>query len=300
MRLTFLLGEIRTGLRRNVSMTVSVILVTMVSMYLLGLGLLAQKQAETMKGYWYDRVQVSIYLCNETTLAPNCQGQAATAEQKETLKAQLEAMAEVKTVYVESEQEAFDRFTEQFRNSPFTGTLRVGDLPSSFRVQLNDPSKYAVVVSQFEGAPGVASVQDQERVLKKFFTIINYVTLFSVLIAGLMVIAAVLLMATTIRQSAHSRRREIGIMKLVGANNFTIRFPFIVETVLAGVIGAAMAVGLLWATVHWIFTRLHEVILDQALVGESDVWTIAPIMVGGVIVLSVLTAYITLWRYLRV
>ncbi|MBC7310398.1 MAG: FtsX-like permease family protein [Actinomycetales bacterium] len=297
----FLLQEIWTGIRRNLSMTVSVVLVTMVSMYLLGLGLLAQTQADTMKGYWYDRVQVSIYLCTDTSLRPNCTSGAVTEEQKETLLAQLNALPEVQQVFYESEEEAYDRFQEQFRNSPLAGNIEIGDIPQSFRVQLEDPSKFGVVVSQFEGAPGVADIQDQERVLNRFFTVINYITLFSVLLAALMVLAAVLLMATTIRQAAFARRREIGIMRLVGASNFTIRLPFVIETVIAAVLGALLAFGLLFATVHYIFNRfLNRVVLDQALIGDSDVLAVAPLMFAGVVVLAVLTSTVTLWRYLRV
>lgn len=298
---SFLFQEIWTGIRRNLSMTVSVILVTMVSMYLLGLGLLAQRQADTMKGYWYDRVQVSMYLCTENSTRPNCAEGGVTEAQKETLLAQLKALPEVQEVFYESEEEAYSRFQEQFPNSPLAGSLEVGDIPQSYRVQLKDPSKFQVVVSQFEGAPGVADIQDQERVLKRFFTVINYITLFSVLLAALMVFAAILLMATTIRQSAFSRRREIGIMRLVGASNFTIRLPFIVETVIAALVGALFAFGLLWATVHYIFTRfLNQVVLDQALIGDSDVFAVVPVMALGVIGLAVLTSSVTLWRYLRV
>jgi cell division transport system permease protein len=297
----FLLNEIWNGIRRNLSMTVSVVLVTMVSMYLLGLGLLAQRQADTMKGYWYDRVQVSIYLCTENSSRPNCSSGAVTEEQRETLQAQIEALPEVQQVFYESEEEAYARFQEQFRNSPLAGNIEIGDIPQSFRVQLEDPSRFGVVVSQFEGAPGVAYVQDQERVLNRFFTVINYITLFSVLLAALMVFAAVLLMATTIRQAAFSRRREIGIMRLVGASSFTIRLPFVVETLIAALLGALLAFGLLWATVHYIFSRfLNQVVLDQALIGDSDVFAVTPFMFAGVVVLAGFTSTITLWRYLRV
>lgn len=297
----FLLDEIWNGIRRNLSMTVSVVLVTMVSMYLLGLGLLAQRQADTMKGYWYDRVQVSIYLCTDNSSRPNCGSGAVTDEQKENLQTQLEALPEVQQVFYESEEEAYSRFQEQFRNSPLAGNIEVGDIPQSYRVQLKDPTKFGVVVSQFEGAPGVAYVQDQERVLNRFFTVINYITLFSVLLAALMVLAAVLLMATTIRQAAFSRRREIGIMRLVGASSFTIRFPFIIETLIAALLGALLAFGLLWATVHYIFSRfLNQVVLDQALIGDSDVFAVAPLMMLGVVGLAVLTSGVTLWRYLRI
>lgn len=302
MRLQFMLSEIWIGLRGNLSMAISVVLVTMVSMYLLGLGLLAQRQADTFKGYWYDRVQVTIFLCTEDSAEPSCGREAATEQQREAIRAQLEAMRPlVKRVYYESEQVAYDRFQEQFRNSPLAGNVRVGDIPQNFRVQLSDPTKFEVVVSSFQGAPGVGAVQDQKKVLDKFFTGINMITIFSFILAGLMVLCAVLLMATTIRQAAFSRRRETGIMKLVGASNFTIRVPFIMETVIAALVGAALATGLLWATAHYGFNRyLNRLILDQAFIGVSDVWAITPWMVVGVTVLAVATSWVTLWRYLRV
>lgn len=301
MKAGFIAGEVWSGLRRNLSMALSVILVTMVSMFLLGMGLLAQRQADTMKGYWYDRIQVSIYLCADNSSQPNCQGQAATEAQQESIENQLKAMPEVKQVFHESEAEAFDRFKEQFRNSPITGNVQLGDIPQSFRVQLKDPTKFAVVTSQFERAPGVASVQDQEKVLKRFFQIINWITVFSVFLAGLMVICATLLMATTIRQAAFIRRREIGIMRLVGASNWTIRMPFIIEMLVVAALGVGLAVGMLWLGLRLIFNLgFNQVVLNKALIGANDVWALTPWLFGGVIVIAVLTSVVTLRRYLRV
>ena len=114
MRLQFMLSEIWTGLRRNLSIAVSVMLVTTVSLYLLGLGLLLQREVDTLKGFWYDRIQVSIFMCGEDSAEPNCAGRAVTAEQRTALNDQLEAMKPlVKNVYFESEQQAYDRFQEQ-------------------------------------------------------------------------------------------------------------------------------------------------------------------------------------------
>lgn len=301
MQPRFLATEVGSGLRRNVSMAVSVILVTMVSMFLLGLGLLAQRQADTMKGYWYDRIQVSIYLCTVNSLQPNCENRAVTESEKASIQRQLEALPEVKAVFYESEQDAYERFKEQFRNSPISGNVQVGDIPQSLRVQLDDPTKYAVVTDQFEGAPGVATVQDQEKVLSKFFSIIRYVTIFAVVLAGLMAACAALLMATTIRQAAFIRRREIGIMRLVGASNWTIRMPFIAEMVIVSAVGVALAVGLLVALTQYVFNEgFIQIALSQAFVGTSDVWLIAPWMFVGVTSIAVLTSVVTLRRYLRV
>ena len=301
MQARFLASEVGSGLRRNMSMAISVVLVTMVSIFLLGLGLLAQRQADTMKGYWYDRIQISIYLCTATALQPNCEGTPVTDAQRQTLEQQLKALPEVKEVFYESEQEAYDRFKEQFRNSPIAGNVEVGDIPQSLRVQLNDPNQYANVTSQFEDAPGVATVQNQEKVLEKFFAIIRAITIFAVALAALMAACAALLMATTIRQAAFTRRREIGIMRLVGASNWTIRMPFVSEMVIVSLVGALIAIALLVALTQYVFTEgASQIALAQAFIGPSDVWLLVPWLVGGVLAVAVLTSLVTLRRYLRV
>ncbi len=302
MRITFLLGEIGNGLRRNVSMVVSVVLVTMISMYLLGLGLLAQRQVDTMKDYWYDRVQVSVFLCVDKSLYPNCAEKATTEAQRAEVKAQLEQMKPtVKDVYYESQTEAYQRFRDQFRNSPLGEQATERAFADSFRVSLADPSKYDVIASSFQGAPGVGKVQDQKQLLDKFFSFMNVVSWSAIALAVLMVICATLLMATTIRQTAFSRRRETGIMRLVGASNFTIQFPFVMETVVSAIIGAGLAMGLLWATVRYgISGYLSNAMLDTAFIGVPDVLLITPWVVGGVVLLAVFTSGFTLRRYLRV
>jgi cell division transport system permease protein len=301
MRLQFMLSEIAIGLRRNLSIAVSVMLVTMVSVYLMGIGFLAQGQVDTLKGYWYDRIQVSIFMCGKDSLDVNCDGKAVTDEQRNALRSQLDEMKPlVKNIYFESEQQAFDRFKEQYRNSPLSDYLQVGDIPQNFRVQLSDPKKYDVVVSAFEGAPGVGRVQDQQKTLDKLFTVMNVVTVGSLFLAGLMVLCSILLMATTIRQAAFSRRRETGIMKLVGASNFTIRLPFVMETVLAALTGTGLAIVGLWVTADSLLPRVSAVLRDAPLVGTTDIWMAAPWLIGFMLVVSVLTSWATLRRYLRV
>ena len=301
MRIQFILSEIWIGLRRNLSIAISVMLVTMVSVYLMGIGFLAQGQVDTLKGYWYDRIQVSIFMCGKDSLDVNCDGKAVTDEQRDALRSQLDEMKPlVKNVYYESEQQAFDRFKEQYRNSPLSDYLQVGDIPQNFRVQLSDPKKYEVVVSAFEGAPGVGRVQDQQKTLDKLFKVMNVVTIGSLFLAGLMVLCSILLMATTIRQAAFSRRRETGIMKLVGASNFTIRLPFVMETVLAALTGTGLAIAGLWVTADSLLPRVSAVLQDAPLVGAHDIWFVAPWLVGFMLVVSVLTSWATLRRYLRV
>ncbi|GAA1252163.1 FtsX-like permease family protein [Janibacter melonis] len=302
MRPTNVLVDAWQGLRRNKSIAISVVLVTMISMYLLGVGVLAQRQVTTMKGYWYDRVQVSIYLCTDSSSQPNCAEGAVTDEQRETIEAQLEESRPlVKEVYFESEQEAYDRFREDYKNSPLSKNIRVGDIPPSYRVQLSDPEQYETVASAFENAPGVASVPDLRQVFSKLFQAINIASAVMVALSLLTLVSAVLLMATTIRQAAFTRRREIAIMKLVGASNSTIRTPFIIETLVAGLVGTGLAVGMLWFSAWSLFDEyLIQETTGTALISSSEVLVIAPALFGLVGVLAIGTSTITLWRYLRV
>ena len=302
MRPTNILVDAWQGLSRNKSIAISVVLVTMISMYLLGVGVLAQRQVQTMKGHWYDRVQVSIYLCTETSSQPNCSQGAATEEQRATIEAQLEESKPlVKEVYFETEQEAFDRFREDYENSPLSKNIRVGDIPPSYRVQLSDPEQYETIASAFENAPGVASVPDLRKVFSSLFQAINIATAVMVALALLTLVSAVLLMATTIRQAAYTRRREIAIMKLVGASNSTIRTPFILETLIAGIVGTLLAIGLLWFSAWSLFDEyLIQESSGTAFISSAEVLVIAPFLLVLVAVLAIATSTVTLWRYLRV
>jgi len=300
MRLQFILSEIWIGLRRNLSMAISVALVTMVSVLFLGLGVLTQLQVQTMKDYWYDRVQVSIFLCTAKSDLPNCSAGAVTDPQRKQIRSQLDAMRPlVKDVFPESQQEAYNRLKEQYKDSPSYRDIKPEQMPESFRVQLSDPTKYDVITSSFIGSPGVGDIQDQRRILDPLFNVLRGLSLGALALAGLMVLCSVLLVATTIRQTAFSRRRETGIMRLVGASAFIIQLPFILETLVATIVGSALATGLLWAIVHHGIGYLAEK-LPINFITTADVWMVTPWLVAAASALAILTAWFTLRRYLRV
>jgi len=173
-------------------------------------------------------------------------------------------------------------------------------MPESFRVQLSDPTKYDVITSSFIGAPGVGDVQDQRRILDPLFNVLRGLSFGALAVAGLMVLCSVLLVATTIRQTAFSRRRETGIMRLVGASAFIIQLPFILETLVATMVGSALAIGLLWALVRYGIGYLDRTVQGTTFVGSSDVWMMTPGLVGIAALLAILTAWVPLRRYLRV
>ena len=300
MRLQFILSEIGNGLRRNMSMAISVALVTMVSVLFLGLGVLTQRQVDTMKDYWYDRVQVSIFLCTAKSDLPNCSTGAVTDVQRREIRSQLGAMRPlVKNVFPESQQQAYNRLKEQYQDSPTYRDIKPSQMPESFRVQLSNPTKYDVITSSFKGAPGVGDVQDQRRILDPLFNVLRGLSFGALALAALMVLCSVLLVATTIRQMAFSRRRETGIMRLVGASAFVIQLPFILETLIATVVGSALAIGVLWALVGYGIGYLGTE-LPINFITTADVWTVTPWLVATAAGLAILTAWLTLRRYLKV
>jgi cell division transport system permease protein len=296
------MGEVATGIRRNLTMSVAVVITVAVSLALFGAGLLVRSQVDLMKDYWYDKVQVSIYLCGSSSEVLSCAQGPVTQAQREEIRGDLESLKPlVEEVFYESSAEAYERFREQFRDAPILSNISPEQMPESFRVKLSDPTKYDVVASAFIGRPGIDSVNDQRRVLDTLFAILNGLQTGALVIAAMMLLATVLLVANTIRVAAFSRRRETGIMRLVGASNFYIQLPFLLEAALAATVGAAIAIGLL--------AMLKAVLVDGILtpsfqftnfVGWDSVAQVSTIVFVTGVVLASLAAMITLRRYLRV
>jgi len=301
MRAQFVLSEIGIGLRRNLTMTVAVVVTVAISLALFGSGLLIRAQVEAMKDFWYDKVEVSVYLCGEASQSRTC-ASAVTADQRRELQADLEAMPEVQTVYYESQEEAYKQFREQFKDSPdLVENVTAEALPESFRVKLKDPTQFAVVAEAFASRPGVEEVQDQKALLEGFFNVLNKLQLIALIIAGVQVVAAVLLISNTIRVAAYSRRRETGIMRLVGASNLYIQLPFLLEGVLAGLVGAGLAAAALVAVkIFLVDGQLRPSFPVIAFIGWDDVLAILPLLFLTGVLLAGLASFVTLRRHLRV
>lgn len=310
MRLSFVLGEIFTGLRRNLSMVLSVILVTFVSLSFVGASGLLQSQVNQMKDYWYDKVQVAIFLCNSTSVSSNCpvgsEGQPAevTDAQRDHLEELLtspQMKPYVDSFTYESPKEAFEHFQDQFANSDIASSVTEEQLPGSFRVKLVDPEKYPVINEQFSSQPGVDSVADQRDYLDTVFKLINVASVVAIVIAVVMLVCAVLMIATTIRLSAFSRRRETGIMRLVGASRTVIQLPFVLEGVIAAAIGAILSSAVLWVVLQFVVQdRLAPANPGVAFIGVEQMWWVAPVLIAIGVVLAGLCSVLTLRRYLKI
>jgi cell division transport system permease protein len=302
MRARLILTEVGIGLRRNLTMTVALVITFAVSLGLLGGALLVRDQVDVMKDYWYDKVQVSIFLCTKNSDAASCAGGTVTQAQKEQIQADLaELKPLVQEVFYESSADAYARFKEQFQNSPIAQNASPDALPESFRVKLSDPAQYKVVADAFTGRPGVDNVVDQRSLLDKFFQVLGGLQKLALLIAASMILVTVLLIANAMRVAAFNRRRETGIMRLVGASDFYIQMPFLLEASVGAAAGAAVAslslVGVKALLVDRVLTPQFTI---TPFFGWDAVASASLLLFVLGIVLAVVTAFFTLRRYLRV
>lgn len=304
MRFGLILGEVAQGFRRNLSMVVSVVLVTFISLTFFGTAILLQFQISQMKGYWYDRAEVAIYFCVEISTAENCNGAAATKAEVAAVEAELNSATispYIEGYEFETQQQAYENALIQFEGTSVASLMTPDIFSEAFRVNLVNPDQAEIISDQFSPMPGVEQVEDQRTYLEPIFAIINAISFTAIGIAVLMLIAAVLLIATTIRLSAFSRRREISIMRLVGASNRFIQTPFILEGVLAALIGAALA-GVAVVLLVQFFVRgyLVDAIPTFGFVGVDDALLVVPILLAVGALLAALSASAAIRRYLKV
>ncbi len=298
-----MLAEAANGLRRNATMVVSVVLVTFVSLTFVGTAALLQLQIAQMKNYWYDRAQVAVYLCTAVSTAPGCLDGEATPDQKALIENQLrsETLSPfIDEYYFEDRDQAFENFQQQFEGTPAADYVTPDVLNETFWVNLVDPSQSDVIVESLAGTSGVEQVVDQRRYLDQIFDVLNAASYSAVAVAGIMLVAAALLIATTIRLSAFSRRKELGIMRLVGASNRFIQTPFVLEGVFAGLIGSLLAGGAVVAIVVFFVQGYLVDALSFTFVGLNDALLVVPLLVGVGVLLAAFSAAVAIRRYLRV
>ncbi len=302
MRVQFVLQEVWTGLRRNLTMTIALIVVVAISLSLLGTGLLFVKQVDNTRTYWQGKVQLSIYLCTTTSVSQQCrQNGPATAAEKAQIYQDLKRLSQVQAVYYESQQQAYAHFKQDFSRDPaFTNLVSKSEIPDSFQVRLrNAQTDFAIVAGTVQGRPGVDQVVNDASILSKFYKLLDGARNAVVIIAIILIIAAILLVANTIRLSAFNRRRETSIMRLVGASNFYVQLPFLVEGVIAGLAGWLVAAGLLVAVKTLGLDTLQQYFPYNVQLSAGDlVEVIILAMVGGVLLCGG-TSFLTLRRYLR-
>jgi cell division transport system permease protein len=293
MRVNFVLSEVATGLRRNLTMTVAMILTTAISLGLMGTGLLIWHMIDDMKAIYYDKVQVAIFLSD-----------GVTDEQRSAIEAQLKDSPEVKSYLYESKDEAFKRFQQQFSQQPDLIQNTPADaLPESFRVELKNPERYPVIAQEFpNGQNGVDKVKDEGDFLDKLFSLLNGARNATIAVAVVQALAALLLISNTIQLAAFNRRNETNIMRLVGASRWYTQLPFILEAAAAGLVGGLLAVvGLVLTKVLFVDHTLAGPIKAGIITGINwgEIASTGAIITAAGVGLAGLASYVTLRLYVR-
>src|SRR5919109_3909926 len=231
-RLSYYFNETVNGLRRHGLMVFAAVSTVFISLFLFGGAYLITREVNLVVDFTTEKVEVAVYLSDTISLAD-----------QNRLQQMIQQMPEVSSVRYESKQQAYERFKHIFSNQPaLTQNVSANALPASFRVKLKDPSKYDVVAARLQGQPGIDQVVDQRGLLKRVFAVADILRAGALVAAAVVLLSAAGLIGNTVRMAVFSRRREIGIMRLVGATNWFIRIPFIIEAITQSLIGAGAAI----------------------------------------------------------
>jgi cell division transport system permease protein len=303
MRAQFVLSEVWIGLRRNLTMTIALVVVVAISLSLLGTGLLFVKQVDNTRSYWQSRVQLSVYLCTSEAISSNCaKNGAVTGSEVASIEQTLKSLPEVTSVTFLSQPQAVALFKQEFADSPtLVRYTSPSEIPSSFEIRLQNTQADAVsVTNSVDGLAGVAQVVDDASILNNFYKLLDGARTAVVIIAIFLLVAAILLVANTIRLSAFNRRRETSIMRLVGASNFYVQLPFLVEGMIAGLLGWLISAGLLVAVKALWLNGLQSYFPYGVTLTTTDLVEVIIIaLITGLLICGA-TSFLTLRRYLRV
>ena len=305
MTFRYVFSEAGLGLRRNLSMAISLVVTIFVSLTLVGLGLLVSAQAHRTEESLGSQLTIQAYLCNDLSLSTNCSKQNVTPTQKQAIIGVLKSNSQVKSFQWQSKQQAYDLFRKIYASDKSEAAsyaaVTPADMQESYIITLKDPRQYKDVESQLTGMPGVDSVHDLHNQLGALYKVLSFLKWGAIGIASLLLIAAIFQVVNTIRLATMARRREIAIMRLVGASSLYISLPFLMEILVAAVVGLALAGGAVAAFTQFVVydqLRAHSNFVTW--VNWSDfantfVW----LAVLGV-VLTMLPTLVVTRKYLRV
>ncbi|SEH89417.1 cell division protein FtsX [Mycolicibacterium rutilum] len=297
MRFGFLINEVLTGFRRNVTMTVAMILTTAISIGLFGGGLLVVRLADQSRNIYLDRVESQVFLTNDVSANdPSCDADPCKA-----LRQQIEDRDDVRSVRFLNRDEAYDDAITKFPQ--YKDVAGRDAFPASFIVKLNNPEQHKDFDQAMVGQPGVLNVLNQKDLIDRLFAVLDGISNAAFAVALVQAIGAVLLIANMVQVAAYTRRTEIGIMRLVGASRWYTQLPFLVEAMLAALIGVVIAiVGLIVVRALFLENALNQFYQANliAKVDYADVlYFSAPLMLFLGLAMSGVTAYVTLRLYIR-
>jgi cell division transport system permease protein len=290
VRVDYYFRETVQGLRRNGLLAFAAVSTAFIALFLLGMALLVRAQVNKVIDLWTAGVEVSVFL--EDTVSP---------AQQQHLASLLSRMPEVASVRYESKQQAFERAKEIFRDQPeVIENVEPDAFPASFRVKLEDPEQFRVIQARLQGQPGIDEVVDHRQLLTRLFALTDVFRVGMFGVAVLMLVAAAALIGNTVRMAVFARRREIGIMRLVGATNWHIRMPFLIEGVVEGLLGAGAAILGLFVMKVSFFDDIRKSLPFIPALGTADVVATIPVLTAAGVAVAAVASLVAMRRFLEV
>ena len=293
-RLRMVVSESLRSLTANLSTTVAATMTVLIAMFLLGVFIALGTWALAFSDQAKQKLLIKVYMCAQVT----CQREATTAELN-NVHNYLAGLPEVKKVTFISKEEALRKM--QKTNPELVEAIPSNPLPHAFEVTPRHAENVLALSTKIRAAhlPGVQKVNDGKKVATRILDVAKIVSIFFLIAVLILAIASSLLIANTIRLSIFSRRREIEVMKLVGATNWFVRGPFMIEGLLCGLGGALTAVLLLFLGKELVVTKIASHFDDASVDAMAFGWNATILMAFG-LVLGALGSGMTLRRFLRV
>jgi cell division transport system permease protein len=300
MRSNFVMSGVAEGLRRNLLMSIALILTAAVSLSFVAAAILTGIEINRFRDDYQQKLGVNLYLCDQIK-GSTC-AQPITESERASLEARLRADPKVRSFTYFDKQAAYqiglrtlDPAEAQF--------LQPGDLPASYTIKLKNPDKdYLPIYNEYVKVPGVQSVTDENDAIKTILQLFQSALLATIIVAAIVLASAIILIAITIQVAAAQRRTETSIMRLVGASRWMTQLPFIIEAVIAAAIGGLAALVASWVGKWYVLDHVFSSAVKRSVLPDlqlNDILIAGGISLIGGILIAAVTAYVTLRLYVR-
>jgi cell division transport system permease protein len=305
MQLRYVTSELGSGLKRNVSMTIAVILTIWISLTLVGIGLLMRSQVGKIEQYFGGQLEVQVAFCARNSTSAQCVGGQATKAQEAAVRKVIATSPDVASYRYNTRRNAWEGFQathtdNQGNPDSIAQLITVQDMPTAYWVKFKDPNHTQALISSVDHLPGVEQIIDLRKELDPIYQTLNMLKWMALGGAALLVLAAVLQVSNTIRLAAMARRREIGIMRLVGASSLYIQLPFVLEVVFSALVGAVLACGSLAFVIKVFVPWLHGIVTLWPWVTWSSAWPAMSAMIAIAVALAIIPTLLMTRKYLKV
>lgn len=293
MRINFIYfgKEALISFRKNIVMSIASVSTVTVSLLLIGIFVILAVTVQNIIQSIEKKVEIQAFLKDE-----------ATEEQVANLQQQVASFKEVREVKYISKDEALERLKEDLKDQPeMLNALQGNPLPASLEIKLNNPQEVDEVAKKIEGKQEITDLKYGQQIVGKLFAVTNVIRVIGIILVSLLLFASLVLIANTTRLALFARRKEIAIMRLVGASNWFIRMPFLLEGVFQGLIGSAIAVIVIYFAKVTLFDKATEILpFFPVHISQSIFYQLVGMLVLFGILIGAIGSLFAIRRFLKV